>query len=114
MFKRILAYLNEVVSGILSGLGIVITAAAEHAAVDFDALVKKYLPVALGFVQAAANNPDLLSGAEKRSQVVGDLTQHLEGVGHDIMADGFGAFVNLLTEAAVNTLKVIAGNALKE
>lgn len=113
MFQRILAWLQSAASHLFASLGAGAEESIANAQPAFDTLLHKYLPLAISQVTAAASNSDLLQGSEKRGQVINNLKQQLELDGHNVQADGFEAFVRLLTETAVNTLKLATGTALK-
>jgi ribosomal protein L12E/L44/L45/RPP1/RPP2 len=110
MFNNFLKWLSATGSTLLADLGIVAKAETQTAVTDFDNLLRKYTPQAITQVQAAASSD--LSSAEKRSTVATKLIEVLETDGHDVEADGFEAFVNLLVETGVNLVKVLTGQQL--
>jgi hypothetical protein len=116
MFKTIIAAIGtffsnlggEVAKNVVQGAESVIPEAEAY----LSALVSKWAPIAVAQVKAAATDPDLLSSSEKRSAVFTKLAQQLEADGHDIMSNGFDAFVNMMVEIGVNTVKLIEGTFL--
>lgn len=90
-------------------------AATEEAAVaDFDALIEKYKPAAIALAtQAEQGVVGIVTGSEKASYVKTQLSETLQADGHSVAADGYGAFLNLLTEFGANFVKVLAGGQLK-
>lgn len=113
MFERIFSWLQNAASHLFAVLGEAAEQTVQNAVPAFDALLQKYLPLAIEQVKAAATNTDLLQGSEKRGAVINNLKQQLEIDGHNVEADGFEAFTRLLTETAVNTLKMATGTELK-
>lgn len=112
MFKNILKFLQQAGHNVLTALGDVLSAESQQAVATLDDMVRQNAAVAVQYVQEASKSD--LSSEEKRSQVWTQLTQHLEAQGHDIKAEGFNAFVNLLIETGVNLVKVACGQSLAQ
>lgn len=112
MFKSILSAVGVFFANIGHALSGAVQSVEPAAVTDFDALVAKYTPVAVDQVTAAADNPALLTSADKRAAAVAGLSTQLQADGHNIAADGFGSFVNLMVELGVNFVKLLSGKSL--
>lgn len=113
MFDRIWNWIVGAAHHLFDVLGEAAEETIEKALPAFDALIQKYLPLAIEQVKAAMTNPDLLDGAQKRSHVIGVLKEQLQTDGHNIMADGIENACRLLVEMALSMLKMATGTQLK-